>query len=138
MLENLFNSLRTMRKRGVILTVVGAALSVVSYYSRGLELIEFPMELFSMIAIVFFIYGLFIAVHNTNAIAPAIFSFRYTKNKLFPKKDREDEYGAPMGFHYELYSDYLADRRKWKGMGAAFFLAAVYFLLSIAMFPLVI
>ena len=147
MFEKLIDSLRTMRKRGIFLTVLGAALAVFSYSTRGLDPIEFPTELFSMIAAVFFLYALIIAVHNTNAIAPMFFSFRYTKAKLFSRKklnmgtmvDPDDEDHVSVddgGFHYELYSDYLRDRRKWSGMAASFFLAGAYLLLAAATMPL--
>lgn len=139
MLEKLLNSLRSMRKRGIFLTILGAVLAVVSYRSRGLEPVEFPMELFSLIGVTFFLYALVIAVHNTNSLGPMFFSFRYTKNLLFPRKDLDEEDETlPRGskFHYERYSDYLADRRKWSGMSASFVLAAVYFLLSLVMLPL--
>lgn len=139
MLEKLLDSLRVMRKRGVFLTIVGVVLAVVSYRSRGLEPIELPTELCSMIAATFFLYGLIIAVHNTNSLAPMVFSFRYTKNLLFPHKvlEEEDE-TLPRGskFRYQYYSDYLADRRKWSGMAGSFCLAAVYFLLALATMPL--
>lgn len=141
MLEKLLESLRSMRKRGIILTVLGVILALISYRSRGLEPIELPMELFTLIGVTFFLYGLIIAVHNTNALGPMFFSFRYTKNLLFPRKelDEEDE-TLPRGskFRYKYYSDYLADRRKWSGMGASFVLAAVYFLLSLATLPLIL
>lgn len=149
MLEKLLDSLRTMRKRGIFLTILGAVMAVISYRARGLEPLEFPMELFSMIAVAFFLYALIIAVHNTNAIAPMFFSFRYTKAKFFSRKkmqmgtmiDPDDEDHVSVddgGFHYELYSDYLRDRRKWTGMAASFFLATVYCLLSAAMLVLII
>ena len=148
MFENLIESLRTMRKRGIFLTILGAALSMVSFYNHGLELRELPTELFGMIAIVFFIFGLIIAVHNTNALAPMFFSFRYTKAKFFSRKKMQvgnmepddDDYVSvdDGGFHYELYSDYLRDRRKWSGMAASFFLAGVYFLLAMAAMLLIL
>lgn len=141
MLEKLLASLRTMRRRGIILTILGAVLAAVSYCSRGLEPIEFPMELFSLIGVTFFLYGLIVAVHNTNSLAPMFFSFRYTKNLLFSKKDLDEEdETVPRGnkFRYKYYSDYLADRKKWSGMSASFFLAAVYILLSMAMLPLIL
>lgn len=139
MLEKLLDSLRAMRKRGIFLTILGAALAVVSYHTRGMELNELPMELFSMIAFVFFLYALVIAVHNNNSLAPMIFSFRYTKNALFSKKQLEEEDETlPRGskFRYKYYSDYLADRRKWSGMAGSFILAAVYLLLAVATLPL--
>ncbi len=147
MLEKVLNSLRTMRKRGIFLTALGAALAVLSYRNRGMDPAEFPIELFSMIAAVFFLYGLILCVHNTNSLAPMFFSFRYTKAKLFSRKklnmgtmvDPDDEDHVSVddgGFHYELYSDYLKDRRKWSGMAGSFFLAAVYLLLAVAMMPL--
>ena len=143
MFEKLIDSLRTMRKRGIFLTALGAALAVFSYFGRDLELKALPMELFSMIAASFLIYALILAVHNTNSLAPMFFSFRYTKAKFFTRKklnmgtmvDPDDEDYVSVddgGFHYELYSDYLRDRRKWSGMAASFFLAGVYFLLSMA------
>ena len=142
MFEKLIDSLRTMRKRGIFLTALGAALAVFSYFSRDLELKALPMEIFSMIAASFLIYALILAVHNTNSLAPMFFSFRYTKAKFFTRKkphpgvlDPEDDDYVSVddgGFHYELYSDYLRDRRKWSGMAASFFLAGVYFLLSMA------
>ncbi len=149
MFEKLIDSLRTMRKRGIFLTVLGAALAVFSYITRKLTPAEFPTELFSMIAAVFFLYALVIAVHNTNAIAPMIFSFRYTKAKLFSQKkmrmgtmvDPDDEDYVSVddgGFHYELYSDYLRDRRKWSGMAASFFLAGVHLLLAMAALLLIL
>ena len=149
MIENLLYSLRTMRKRGIFLTVLGTVLAVVSYLSRDMELRGLPMELFSMISACFFLYGLIIAVHNTNALAPMFFSFRYTKAKFFTRKKMDpvtrmdpdaDDYVSvdDGGFHYELYSDYLRDRRKWSGMAASFFLAGVYFLLTMAVTPLIL
>ena len=142
MFENLIEALRTMRKRGIFLTILGAALSMVSFYNHGLELIELPTEMFGMIAVVFFLFGLIIAVHNTNSLAPMIFSFRYTKAKLFSRKklnmgtmvDPDDEDHVSIddgGFHYELYSDYLRDRTKWSGMSGSFLLAAMYTVLAI-------
>lgn len=148
MIENLLYSLRTMRKRGIFLTALGTVLAVVSYLSRDMELRGLPMELFSMISACFFLYGLIIAVHNTNALAPMFFSFRYTKAKFFTRKKAQTGYMEPDdddyvsvddgGFHYELYSDYLRDRRKWSGMAASFFLAGVYFLLTMAVTPLIL
>lgn len=141
MLERLLDSLRKMRKRGIFLTALGGVLAVISYTSRGLEPKEFPMELFGIIGATFFIYGLIVAVHNNNSLAPAIFSFRYTGNLLFSKKHLEEEdETVPRGgkFHYKQYSDYLADRRKWSGMAGSFLLAALYLLLSLASFPLML
>ncbi len=149
MLEKLLDSLRAMRKRGIFLTIFGAALAVVSYRARGLEPVEFPMELFSMVAATFFLYGLIVAVHNTNSLAPMFFSFRYTKAKLFGRTKMKpetlmdpnaDDYVSvdDGGFHYELYSDYLRDRRKWSGMAGSFFLALIYALLATATVPLIL
>lgn len=141
MFEKLLDSLRTMRKRGVILTLLGVVLTAVSSFGRDLDVKELPMELFFVIGFVFLLYGLIVAVHNTNSLAPMFFSFRYTKNLLFPQKELEEEDETlPRGskFRYKYYSDYLADRRKWSGMGASFLLAAVYFLLSLATLPLVL
>ncbi len=149
MFEKLIDSLRTMRKRGIFLTVLGAALAVFSYITRELEPLEFPMELFSVIAMVFFLYALIIAVHNTNSLAPMFFSFRYTKAKLFNRRKMDpvtrmdpdaDDYVSvdDGGFHYELYSDYLRDRRKWSGMAGSFFLAGVYLLLAMAAMLLIL
>lgn len=149
MFGKLIDSLRTMRKRGIFLTALGVVLTGFSYISRKLDPNEIPLELFSMIALSFFLYGMIIAVHNTNAIAPMFFSFRYTKAKLFSRRkstpdvlaDADDESYVPVdegGFHYELYSDYLRDRRKWSGMAASFALAAIYFLIALAFLPMAI
>ena len=148
MFGKLIDSLRTMRKRGIFLTVLGAVMAVFSYKGSKLDPIEFPMELFSMISVAFFLYALIIAVHNTNALAPMFFSFRYTKAKFFSRKktqvgnmEPDDDDYVPVddgGFHYELYSDYLRDRRKWSGMAASFFLAGVYFLLAMAAMLLIL
>ena len=76
------------------------------------------------------------------------FSFRYTKAKFFSRKktqvgnmEPDDDDYVPVddgGFHYELYSDYLRDRRKWSGMAASFFLAGAYFLLAMAAMLLIL
>ena len=148
MFGKLIDSLRTMRKRGIFLTVLGAVMAVFSYKGSKLDPIEFPMELFSMISVAFFLYALIIAVHNTNALAPMFFSFRYTKAKFFSRKktqvgnmEPDDDDYVPVddgGVHYDLYSDYLRDRRKWSGMAASFFLAGTYFLLAMAAMLLIL
>ena len=148
MLERLLDSIKVMRKRAIVLIILGAVLTGFSFFGRNLELRDLPTELFSLIAAMFFIYGLIVAVHNTNALAPMFFSFRYTKAKFFTRKSsvqteamvdpNDDDYVSvdDGGFHYELYSDYLRDRRKWSGMAGSFLLAAVSLILAIATVPL--
>lgn len=147
MLERLLDSIKVMRKRAIVLIILGAVLTGFSFFGRNLELRDLPTELFSLIAAMFFIYGLIVAVHNTNALAPMFFSFRYTKAKFFTRKKMQpemlmdpdaDDYVSvdDGGFHYELYSDYLRDRRKWSGMAGSFLLAAVSLILAIATVPL--
>lgn len=147
MLERLLDSVKVMRKRAVVLIILGVALTGISFFGRNLELRDLPTELFSLIAAMFFIYGLIVAVHNTNSLAPMFFSFRYTKAKFFTRKKMQpealmdpnaDDYVSvdDGGFHYELYSDYLRDRRKWSGMAGSFLLAALFMILAIATVPL--
>lgn len=122
-------SFRKFLKKSVVVSSLAAGYALWLWWGKDLGLLRLLANAFSVVGMVFFVWGLLGLVHNTHAMAAFSYSFRYVFNMVRNLKNRDDATDERI----IEYHEYVAGYDKRDNVPWCFIAAAGFTVLSLAL-----